>query len=67
MRQGSFFPPIRTPFRPFPALWEAFADDPAILAKLDNPGSFAFLDDAARTLARRGKDAARVFILPEGA
>lgn len=54
----------RTPFRPFPALWAAFADEPAIIAILDNPPSFAFLDDAGRALAMRGKDAARQFINP---
>lgn len=64
MRQGSFFPAVRTPFRPFPALWAAFADEPEIIKLLDNPGSFAFLDDAGRTLAMRGKDAARAFISP---
>lgn len=52
------------PFRPFPRLWEAFADEPAVIQALDNPGSFGFLDDASRLLATRGKDKARAFILP---
>lgn len=66
MRQGSFFAPTRQPFRPFPALWEAFAGEPAVIEALDRPrGGFAFLDDASRVFATRGKDAARQFILPE--
>lgn len=65
MRQGSFFPPVRAPFRPFPALWAAFSDEPEIIAILDAPPGFAFLDDAGRTLAIRGKDAARAFIRPD--
>lgn len=57
-------PPVLTPFRPFPKLWEAFADEPEIIAILDKAPSFASLDDAGRALATRGKDAARQMILP---
>lgn len=55
----------RAPFRPFPALWAAFQDEPDVIAALDRAGSFGFLDDAGRTLATRGKDVARRFIMPE--
>lgn len=54
----------RTKFRPFPRLWEAFADEPKIIAILDNAPLFAFLEDASRTLARWGKDRARAYIDP---
>lgn len=52
------------PFRPFPKLWEAFADDPEATAALDNPGSFAFLDDVGRVFATRGKHVARELLVP---
>lgn len=58
------FKAVRSPFRPFPALWAAFADEPEIIKTLDHPPGFAFLDDAARILAIRGKDAARAMISP---
>lgn len=67
MRQSSLFPPVRTPFRPFPRLWEAFADEPDIIEILDHPpGGFSFLNEASRTFAMRGKDPAREFIKPAG-
>lgn len=52
----------RTPFRPFPALWAAFSDEPTMVKVLDEAPTFAFLDDAARALATRGKEAARQII-----
>lgn len=63
--QMTALPRYRTPFRPFPALWAAFADEPAIIKLLDEAASFAFLDDAGRTLAMRGKAAAREIIDPQ--
>lgn len=56
--------PVRKPFRPFPKLWEAFADEPEIIAQLDKARSFDFLFDASRIFAMRGKDAARKLISP---
>jgi hypothetical protein len=56
-------PSYRVPFRPFPKLWGAFADEPAVIKLLDHPGSFDFLNVASRTLATQGKEAARTFIL----
>lgn len=53
----------REPFRPFPKLWAAFADEPAIVDRLDWIGfTFAQLDNFGRTHATRGIDAARVAI-----
>lgn len=63
---GPLFNQFSTPFRPFPALWAAFSDEPEIIAALDGAPSFAFLDDAGRTLAVWGKERARAFIRPEG-
>lgn len=61
-------PPARKPFRPFPKLWDAFADDPEMLRILDGKASrvgisFETLDGAARMLATKGTDAARDFLL----
>jgi hypothetical protein len=55
----------RKPFRPYPKLWEAFADDPEVLARLDDPNAFDFLTEASKRLTMRGKDVARKFIVPE--
>jgi hypothetical protein len=55
--------PVLQPFRPFPKLWDVFADEPAVIKLLDHPGSFDFLNVASRTLATQGKEAARTFIL----
>lgn len=62
--QPSLFP--RAPFRPFPALWAAFQDDPEVMARLDSPGAFEVLDDAARalvTMPNEGKTVARRIIM----
>lgn len=59
--------PLLTPFQPFPRLWAAFADDQEALEKLNDPGTFDFLNEASKRLAMRGKDAARKYILPETA
>jgi hypothetical protein len=58
-------PRAHTPFRPYPKLWEAFADEPAVLQALDQPESFDWLTEASKRLAMRGKDAARQFIYPQ--
>lgn len=63
-RKRPMLPPVRTPFRPFPALWAAFSQDAAVMAALDKAPSFGFLDDAARALATRGMDAAHQMICP---
>lgn len=55
---------VLQPFRPYPRLWQAFVDEPAVIEALDNPGTFDFLTEASKRFAIRGKDAARDFILP---
>jgi hypothetical protein len=57
--------PVRTPFRPFPRLWEAFAGEPEVIDALDHAETFDRLSDISRTFATRGKEAARKLILPE--
>jgi hypothetical protein len=56
------------PFRPYPKLWEAFADEPEMIIILDNRHpdhlqSFESLTQYSKTLAVRGKEAAREEIL----
>jgi hypothetical protein len=54
-------PPLtREPFRPFPKLWEAFADDPEALRRLDSCLAFPMVEAASRALARDGPTAARI-------
>jgi hypothetical protein len=55
--------PAREPFRPFPKLWEAFADDPETLAILDSGLSFDRLFGASEMLATRGKQEARATLV----
>lgn len=45
----------KTPFRPFPKLWESFKEEPWLLKS----HTFEVLSDASRSLAMFGKDAAR--------
>lgn len=47
--------PDKTPFRPYPRLWEAFGDEPWLL----KGHSFETLTEASRSLAMFGKDSAR--------
>lgn len=47
--------PDKTPFRPYPKLWEAFADEPWLLKS----HTFETLTEASRSLAMFGKEAAR--------
>lgn len=47
--------PDKTPFRPFPKLWEVFADEPWLLKS----HTFETLCEASRSLAMFGKDASR--------
>lgn len=47
--------PDKTPFRPFPKLWEAFREEPWLL----KGHVFEILSEASRSLAMFGKDAAR--------
>lgn len=51
-------PPPRTRFRPFPKLWQAFADDQHTIDKLDASLPFDTLFDASKALATKGKPAA---------
>jgi hypothetical protein len=48
--------------RPFPKLWEAFADDPAMIAKLESGLSFETLFSASRKLATEGEWIARAWL-----
>lgn len=52
------------PFRPYPRLWSAFADEPEIIQLLDSATAFDWLTEASKRLAARGKDEARKFIHP---
>lgn len=64
MRHGPLFRQFNQPFRPFPRLWEAFAPEPEIVAKLDRDlFSFDQLNHFGMTHATRGVDAARKEIL----
>lgn len=47
--------PDKTPFRPYPKLWEAFAEEPWLLKS----HNFETLTEASRSLAMFGKEAAR--------
>lgn len=47
--------PDRTPFRPYPKLWEAFKDEPWLM----KGHTFEGLTEASRSLAMFGRDAAR--------
>lgn len=47
--------PDKTPFRPYPKLWEAFVEEPWLLKS----HTFETLTEASRSLAMFGKDAAR--------
>ncbi len=60
--------PIRKPFRPFPKLWEAFADDAEATERLNSGMSFNALFDASKALAMYGKAEARtkIFARPLG-
>jgi len=55
-------PRTKEPFRPFPKLWEAFADEPDLLDPQKNYLTFDRLFDASKALATRGKDAARTIL-----
>ncbi len=51
------------PFRPYPKLWAAFADEPAIIDALERGGlNFDHLTEASKRHAMRGKDEAREYI-----
>jgi len=52
----------RAAFRPFPKLWEAFADDPAVLAKLDKGLPFGTLSHADKLRATDGTWVAKAFL-----
>lgn len=47
--------PDKTPFRPYPKLWEAFSDEPWLM----KGHTFELLSEASRSFAMFGKDAAR--------
>jgi hypothetical protein len=47
--------PDKTPFRPFPKLWETFKEEPWLLKS----HTFETLSDASRSLSMFGKEAAR--------
>lgn len=47
--------PDKTPFRPYPKLWEAFSEEPWLL----KGHTFELLTEASRSLAMFGKDADR--------
>lgn len=47
--------PDKTPFRPFPKLWEVFAEEPWLLKS----HTFETLSEASKSLAMFGVDAAR--------
>lgn len=61
--QRGLSPPAQ-PFRPFPRLWEAFAGESDVIRALDAAESFDFLSGASKRFATKGKDAARMMILP---
>ena len=51
------------PFRPYPKLWAAFAEEPTIIDALDRGGfNFDQLTEASRRLVIQGKDKARDYI-----
>ena len=51
----------RQPFRPYPKLWEAFADEPGLL-KMRDSLTFDRLTQASLRLATEGREAARAVL-----
>ena len=51
----------RQPFRPYPKLWEAFADEPHLL-KVRDSLNFDRLTQASKRLATEGREAARAVL-----
>ena len=51
----------RQPYRPYPKLWEAFADEPHLL-KMRDTLTFDRLTEASKRLATQGREAARAVL-----